>query len=107
MATYSSILAWRIPWTEEPGGRESMESKESDTTEHIQHHQQGNRSLGEVTLVSEDTGMGSHYTPAPFWRCCCRGARSPCMLEAPEHKKGSFLLLGKESGLVDLGSEVE
>ena len=24
MATYSSILAWRIPWTEEPGGLESM-----------------------------------------------------------------------------------
>ena len=25
MATYSSILAWRIPWTEEPGGIRSME----------------------------------------------------------------------------------
>ena len=25
MATYSSILAWRIPWTEEPGGLQSME----------------------------------------------------------------------------------
>ena len=25
MATYSSILAWRIPWTEEPGGLWSME----------------------------------------------------------------------------------
>ena len=24
MATHSSILAWRIPWTEEPGGRQSM-----------------------------------------------------------------------------------
>ena len=24
MATYSSILAWRIPWTEEPGGLQSM-----------------------------------------------------------------------------------
>ena len=24
MATYSSILAWRIPWTEEPGGPQSM-----------------------------------------------------------------------------------
>ena len=24
MATDSSILAWRIPWTEEPGGPESM-----------------------------------------------------------------------------------
>ena len=27
MATYSSILAWRIPWTEEPGGLPSIESK--------------------------------------------------------------------------------
>ena len=27
MATYSSILAWRIPWTEEPGGLESTESQ--------------------------------------------------------------------------------
>ena len=24
-ATHSSILSWRIPWTEEPGGRQSME----------------------------------------------------------------------------------
>ena len=29
MATHSSILAWRIPWTEEPGRLQSMES---DTT---------------------------------------------------------------------------
>ena len=26
MATYSSILAWKIPWTEEPGGLQSMGS---------------------------------------------------------------------------------
>ena len=26
MATHSSILAWRIPWTQEPGGLESMGS---------------------------------------------------------------------------------
>ena len=26
MATHSSVLAWRIPWTEEPGGLQSMES---------------------------------------------------------------------------------
>ena len=31
MATHSSILAWRIPWTEEPGGLQSK-SKESDMT---------------------------------------------------------------------------
>ena len=27
MATHSSILAWRIPWTEEPGGLQSMKSQ--------------------------------------------------------------------------------
>ena len=32
MATYSSILIWRIPWTEEPGGLQSMGCKESDMT---------------------------------------------------------------------------
>ena len=39
MATHSSILAWRIPWTEEPGGLQSMglqrvtTEQESDMTE--------------------------------------------------------------------------
>ena len=32
MATYFSILAWRIPWTEEPGGLQFMVPQESDTT---------------------------------------------------------------------------
>ena len=32
MATHSSILTWRIPWTEEPGRLQSMESQESDTS---------------------------------------------------------------------------
>ena len=34
MATHSSILAWKAPWTEEPGGPQSMGSQESDTTHH-------------------------------------------------------------------------
>ena len=33
MAAYSSILAWRIPWTEEPGGLQSWDHKEWDTAE--------------------------------------------------------------------------
>ena len=32
MVTHSSILAWRIPWTEEPGGLQTMGSQESYTT---------------------------------------------------------------------------
>ena len=38
-ATHSSILAWRIPWTEEPRGLQSMGS-ESDATEHTHTHTQ-------------------------------------------------------------------
>ena len=33
MAIHSSILAWEIPWTEEPGGLQSMESQELGMTE--------------------------------------------------------------------------
>ena len=35
MATHSSILAWEIPWQEEPDGLQSLGHKESDTTEHV------------------------------------------------------------------------
>ena len=34
VTTYSRILAWKIPWTEEPGGIQSMGGKELDITEH-------------------------------------------------------------------------
>ena len=37
LATHSSILAWRIPWTEEPGGLQSMGPQESDMTERLTH----------------------------------------------------------------------
>ena len=39
MATHSSILSWRIPWTEEPGGLQPMGS-ESDTAERLLRHSQ-------------------------------------------------------------------
>ena len=32
MATFSSLLTWRIPWTEEPGSLQSRGLQESDTT---------------------------------------------------------------------------
>jgi len=31
MGTHSSVLAWEIPWIEEPGGLQSMESQKSQT----------------------------------------------------------------------------
>ena len=39
MATHSIILAWRIPWTEEPGGLQPpWGCKESDTAERLHMH---------------------------------------------------------------------
>ena len=37
MAVHSSVFAWKIPWTGESGGLQSMESKEMDTTQRLNH----------------------------------------------------------------------
>ena len=37
MVTHSSIFAWRISWTEEPGRLQSMGSRESDVTLRLNH----------------------------------------------------------------------
>ena len=38
MTTHSGILAWRIPWTEEPGSYSPWDHTESDTTEATHSH---------------------------------------------------------------------
>ena len=38
MAPHSSTLAWKIPWTEEPGRLQSVGSLESDMTERLHYH---------------------------------------------------------------------
>ena len=40
MATHSSILAWEIPWTEEPGRGQSMGSQEWDTNKGLNNTQE-------------------------------------------------------------------
>ena len=46
MAVHSSILAWKIPWMEEPGGLQSTGRKESDTTERLDSQRDSHRQLG-------------------------------------------------------------
>ena len=45
MATRSSILAWKIPWTEQPGGYSHWGHKESDTTERLSTHTSFHRKI--------------------------------------------------------------
>ena len=40
MAAHSSILAWEIPWTEEPRGLQSIGSQELDTALQLNYHHQ-------------------------------------------------------------------
>ena len=54
MATHSSILAWRIPRTEELGGLQSTGCKESDTTEQLHF------SSGRQIAVQQPTCTFSH-----------------------------------------------
>ena len=52
MAIHSSTIAWRIPWTEEPGRLQSMGSQESDMTERLQSVSQSNRYLQSTYCVA-------------------------------------------------------
>ena len=55
MATHSSILAWEIPWTEEPGGLQSMGSQR------VRQNEQLSLSLFDKLLqISEDNLSLSH-----------------------------------------------
>ena len=66
MAPHSSTLAWKIPWTEEPGRLQSMGSLGSDTTERLPFHfslscigeGNGNPQPTPVFLPGESQGRG-------------------------------------------------
>ena len=80
MATHSSIAAWEIPWTEEPGRLQSMGHKESDTTEGVALHfmtlQPWYRSHGYVMLQSKrgsvDATTVTHHLAFVFQFGCAR-----------------------------------
>ena len=57
MATHSSILAWRIPGTEEPGGLPSVRSNRVDTTEATWQQQQQQPPLSRESLDSDVEGV--------------------------------------------------
>ena len=55
MATHSCILAWIIPWTEEPGGTQSLGSQRAGHFEHALHND-----IGKTKFMSHN------YLPTKF-----------------------------------------
>ena len=62
----SSILAWRIPWTEEPGRLQSTGSQQLDTTERLNHHHLHGCTRVSFSLISSGSGDISE----PLLLCC-------------------------------------
>ena len=62
MATRSSVLAWRIPWTQEPGGLSPRGHKKSDTTEHARTDNGSQRGIHTATCKAPDNLVCIHMT---------------------------------------------
>ena len=63
-SNHSSILAWRIPWTEEPGGLQPTGDKESGVTEHAfthTHNLESNSNLDILCFFGKNLTMISIY----------------------------------------------
>ena len=76
MATHSSTLAWKIPWTEELGGLQSWGRKESDMTERLHFH-------FSLSCIGEGNGNPLQYScledprdGGAWWAAICGVAQS-------------------------------
>ena len=60
MATHSSILAWEFPWTEEPGGLQSMGSqRDTTTTQQLNSNKREVRTPGGELGVCRSSALGN------------------------------------------------
>ena len=89
MATHSSILAWRIPWTEESGNLQPMGCKELDKTEYSTHtgkYKALLRKIKEDLNKKKDilfTGLKSQY--------CCQFLPNWCINSTQSQSKAQQL----------------
>ena len=67
MATHFSIIAWEIPWTEEPGGLQSLGSQKC--RKQLSTHTQGQQHWYCVSVVSlgGQVGSAAAWSPACLW----------------------------------------
>ena len=76
MATHSSILAWKIPWTEQPGGLQSMGLQESGTWFNAWTIANPTYVNTEMTSVQFSSVPQSCLTPATPWTAACQTSLS-------------------------------
>ena len=98
MATHSSVLAWRIPGTGEPGGLPSMGHTELDTTEATLQHQQ--QQWLRIHLPMQETQAQSPAWKDPIWHrattVMCHNKRSHQNKNPHEPLESSPLVCNQE-----------
>ena len=117
MATHSSILAWEVPWTEEPGGLQSMGSQKSQTrlssettkltndnnnvkkswkrevTEDILWHCFYKMKMARKPITIGETQIKNHSEILPY-ACCCSVVQScPTLYDPMDCSVPGFLVL--------------
>ena len=83
MATQASILAWRIPWTQEPGGLQSMESqrvRHDWATEHAHNNVLGNLLETDRDRKPKQTEgvlafIETEHSPETIYVCSCSNTK--------------------------------
>ena len=78
MATHSSILTWRVPWTEETDGPQSMGSQESDMTEWLNHHQSVRWVLGQLIPCRGSSQGRTQLSHWKWWPWAVLGLTDTC-----------------------------
>ena len=74
MATHSSILAWKIPWTEEPGGLQSMGLQrvgQDWATKHTQQEEKHSKAIIKGRTLAKGRHGSEYFTsfnPHPFFK---------------------------------------
>ena len=96
MATHSSILTWRVPWTEETGGLQSMGSQESDMTEGLNHHQSVRWVLGQLIPCRGSSQGRAQLSHWKWWPWVVLGPTDTCTF-------GSTLKTESEGLSTDVG----
>ena len=95
MATHSSILAWKIPWTEEPGGLQSMGSPRvrhdrGTQPKHLHFRSHNRRQLFDLEKPETLPERQHEESPSGFCQHALAGASEACLARALIWGPGSY-----------------
>ena len=104
MATHSSILAWKIPWTEEPGGLQSIESQSRTPLKWLSTQRNGGRAV-EMGFESQAASeVSPWYQGYKYWLQLFTGRNSCYYFTNSLHANPRFSIWGEKAKKLSLNT---